>query len=186
MTTLNEIITTIDEKLDRAQCNSPLPISSRESGEYERMCRYILIVVDDEKLAIPIGGIAEIGPLPEITPLPNLPGWIYGIINQRGEIVSMIDLPMLLVNRSTQRNTPAGKFVVLQNNSMKVGIVIDQIVATVSLPESAREMSRLSIFSQAAPDVFEETLQVDSQIFTILKPDAFLELEGLMQYGLPA
>ena len=54
--------------------------------------QYILLTLEKIFFALPLSGALEIGRSPDITVLPNLPNWVLGISNIRGEIVSFINL----------------------------------------------------------------------------------------------
>ncbi len=56
---------------------------------------YIAFVLGMVSLALPIDSVQEIGELQTITPLPNLPRWIRGIVQNRGEILSVVDFASL-------------------------------------------------------------------------------------------
>lgn len=186
MTTLSDIIRTIDERLMLAeQAQASTSRSHKILGVQEKMRKYVLVEIETEKLAIPIEGLAEIGPMPPIMPLPNLPPWIHGIVNQRGEIISVIDLGHLLQGGSVAR-THGKKLAVLRSHSMKVGVCINQVIATVSKVESDRRQGRGTPLSLVAPEVFSDSLQVENVVYQILKPEALLGMDRLMQYYLPA
>lgn len=181
MKSLNQIISSIDEQLAQVQEFAATPATSLMFGEQEKMRRYVLAAIGMEKIAIPIDGLSEISQMPEVTPLPNLRTWIYGIANRRGEIVSVIDLNHLLI----PERKPAGlgtKLGVLFNKNHRVGISIDQVIATVSRPESDRVTSSESQFARAYPEIFNKGLQVDNTIYQILAPDSFLTLDRLHKY----
>ena len=58
--------------------------------------QFIRFYLNDILLAIPLKSALEIGHRPVITPLPNLPDWLLGVSNVRGEIVSIVDLKIFL------------------------------------------------------------------------------------------
>ena len=51
--------------------------------------------VGREVFGVPISLIHEIVRVPEITSVPDSPGFVQGVINLRGKIVSVVDLPPL-------------------------------------------------------------------------------------------
>lgn len=183
MTTLYDIISTLDERLIQAeQAGDAALLPDPRFTVQEKMRKYVLVHIEAERLAIPIEGLAEIGPMPAVTPLPNLPRWIQGIINQRGEIISVIDLRLLLQESGSEEADGKKKLAVLRNGTMKVGIGIDQVVTTVSRPESDCVPSAESPFSKAAPKVFDRSLRMENTLYQILQPAAFLGMERLMRY----
>ena len=182
MITLHDLINTLDRNLIQAQQFDTGSIMRLETT-LERMRKFVLVRIDDERIAIPIEGLAEIGPMPQITRLPNLPGWLHGIINHRGEIISVSDFQMLLDDRVTQVK-PKGKLAILHTSEIMAGIGIDQVVTTVSRPESSCVPSPKSRLSEIEPDVFGQCLSVDETNYHILDPQAFLQMERLMRYHL--
>jgi chemotaxis signal transduction protein len=48
--------------------------------------------VGDERLALPVGRLREIVPLPPLTVLPGAPAWLLGIAQVRGTLLSVVAL----------------------------------------------------------------------------------------------
>jgi len=185
MTLLNDIINTLDADLVQAERNDASTAPPRPLHEIrEKMCKYVLFRVDAENYAIPVEGLAEIGPMPSITPLPNLPQWIGGIIHQRGEIISVIDLHRLF-GLQTLSGKMHGKLAVIHNGKIKVGIGIDQIVATVSKPQSDLLSDTDGYLHQLEPGVFAQILQIETESYRILQPVPFLDMPRLLNYQPP-
>ena len=96
--------------------------------------QYIKFLLSDVSLAVSITSALEIGRLPDVTPLPNLPGWILGISNVRGEIVSIVD-PKGFFGWPQQKKIKDPHFIILHDNETKVGFLVDKIEGIVSLNE---------------------------------------------------
>ncbi len=88
--------------------------------------QFIRFTVCKTQFALPLKYALEILPKPNITPLPNLPSWILGICNVRGEIVSVVELCQLLgMKQKTMEKGPY--LVLLQIGQLKVGLIVDKI-----------------------------------------------------------
>ena len=74
----------------------------------------------------------EIGHRPTITPLFNLPDWVLGVSNVRGEVVSIVDLKTYF-NLSPSGPKRGGHLIILHNQNMKVGMLVDRIIGILSL-----------------------------------------------------
>jgi len=96
--------------------------------------QYIKFILGDISLAVSITSALEIGRMPDVTPLPNLPGWILGISNVRGEIVSIVD-PKGFFGWPLQKKIREPHFIIVHNNEMKIGLLVDRIEGMVSLDE---------------------------------------------------
>ncbi|MDM8523346.1 chemotaxis protein CheW [Desulfococcaceae bacterium HSG8] len=102
------------------------PVSDALQPAY-RQEQYIRFFLEDILLAIPMSGTLEIGHRPKITWLPNLPDWVLGISNIRGEIVSIVDLKAFfgMPSHGLKRSQ---RFIIVHDHDMKVGLVVDKIM----------------------------------------------------------
>lgn len=182
MATLNEIIADIDEQIERAERasseNRTVPV---EQIQQEQLQKFVLVQIGTERIAIPINGLAEIGPTPTITRLPNLPDWIVGISNFRGEIISVLDLQKFLLPDSSHQSL-GDRMAILYSNEMKLGICVSQILGTIMRPESDLTDVGTSVFQQAAPEVFSSGLFVEDMPYQALIPESLLNMDRLINY----
>ena len=72
------------------------PLESQERHQLEQFLRFQL--VPDTTLLFPVAQLTEVItiPLGQIVPIPQMPSWVMGVYNWRGEILWMIDLGALL------------------------------------------------------------------------------------------
>ena len=68
-----------------------LEIETDEADEQMIDDIYVVIIVNDNKYAIPVKKVFEIVILPKTTTMPDSPAHVRGIINLRGNIISVID-----------------------------------------------------------------------------------------------
>jgi chemotaxis signal transduction protein len=54
--------------------------------------RSVLFRLGTTRCAVPIDRVFEVADVPRITPVPNLPPWVRGVANLRGEVLAVIDL----------------------------------------------------------------------------------------------
>lgn len=91
----------------------------------------------DEHYGIECLYIQEVYPLKSLTPVPGVPAFVAGIVNIRGEIVSVIDLKQFfeLPNRGL---TDLTRVIILKQpqttKPMTFGILAEEVLGTVSLP----------------------------------------------------
>ena len=136
-TDLRELILRIEGEIERR--TSPEYAETGEGlGTIESAIfaekQYIKFYLGTIPLVVPITSALEIGRLPEITALPNLPAWILGISNIRGEIVSIVDMKGFL-EWPAQKQNRNPHFIILHNKEMKAGCIVDRIMGIVSLNE---------------------------------------------------
>jgi purine-binding chemotaxis protein CheW len=180
---LYSLIKCIDGDLDEALLRAP-QTDRREVPEAETPRKYILVTTGSLNLAIAIDDLAEVGPLPALTFLPNLPSWIQGIGNIRGEIVSVIDLPEFLGLPNAVK-AEGSRFVVVRHEKMKVGIRLDRIVGTVS--RTAAETRPLERHRDDTRDasLFIAGISMEGALYAILNVRSFLTAPRLIDYNRP-
>lgn len=79
-----------------------------------------------ERYAIESCYVREVVPLENLTPLPCTPAFVLGIVNLRGEILSVIDIKKFF-DLPEQGLTDLNKVIVLQSGDMLFGILADAI-----------------------------------------------------------
>lgn len=80
----------------------------------------------DEHYAIESAFVAEVFPLVELTRLPCVPPFVLGIVNLRGEIVSVVDLKRFF-DLPDQRLGDLNRVILLQGDAMAFGILADRV-----------------------------------------------------------
>lgn len=76
--------------------------------------------------------VREVYPLKDFTTLPGLPDFVLGIVNIRGQIVSVIDLKKFF-NLPESGLGELNKVIVIRNEKMEFGILADTIEGTRSI-----------------------------------------------------
>ncbi len=95
----------------------------------------VCFVLQPEMYAIEGIYVQEVLALREITPIPGTPGFIMGVINFRGIIVSVVNLKMvfgIMEHGLTEMN----KVVLLKHEFMIFGLVVDEIAGVMHIRKS--------------------------------------------------
>ena len=58
--------------------------------------QFLVFALGTAEFAVPVENTTEIGMVPELTRLPHVPGWLLGITNLRGDIISVVDMKNFL------------------------------------------------------------------------------------------
>ena len=83
---------------------------------------------------VPITQVQEIIRLTTPTRLPQVPAFVEGIINLRGDIIPIIDLKKRF-NMPTDEYTDETRIIVVDIEGKTVGIIVDQVAEVLRLPE---------------------------------------------------
>lgn len=104
---------------------------SEKSGE---AARYLSFALGGEKYAIPLLSVKEVIAVPQITPLPFSPPYFLGIMNLRGQIISVIDLRKKMEIQPAASGEPA--VVICDLEDLSIGLIVDS-VDSVLAPDAA-------------------------------------------------
>ena len=77
--------------------------------------------------------VREIYPLTEITPLPGTPPFVQGIVNIRGQILSVIDLKKFF-ELPEKGLSDLNKIIIIRDDNMEFGILADAVLGIDKLP----------------------------------------------------
>ncbi len=94
---------------------------------------YVTFSLEDETYAIDVLQVQEVLKITEIAPVPGVPDYILGIINLRGDVVTVIDARrrMQLPERAPD---DASRIVIIDVDNQNVGILVDSVAEVVSIP----------------------------------------------------
>lgn len=96
---------------------------------------YLTFRLGDEDYGIEIRFVTEIVGMQNITEVPDMPGYVKGVVNLRGQVIPVIDMRIRLhmQSRSYDERTC---IVVLNINNVQVGIVVDTVNEVRTIAES--------------------------------------------------
>lgn len=89
----------------------------------------IMFTLALETYGIESSFVKEVCPLKDFTPIPAVPAYILGIINLRGQIVTVIDLKKLF-SFPEKGFGELNKVIIIHNEHMEFGILADVVLGT--------------------------------------------------------
>jgi purine-binding chemotaxis protein CheW len=101
-------------------------------GETEDCLEMLAFRLAHETYAIETRFIREVYPLTELTPLPCTPAYIFGIINIRGQILTIIDMKKFF-DLPEKGIANLNRVIVVRNDDMELGILADEIIGIKSI-----------------------------------------------------
>ena len=173
---LDQLIARIDARLAGM---TGAPAQGSEPEAEKGKARYIRFSAADTQLAAPLEKCLEIGHLPQITPLPNLPSWLLGVSNIRGEILSMVDLKGFF-HWPTRRASPLDMFIVVSDRDMKTALVVDRVLGIFSEAATDRGLTSNPFKDPAVSGYLSGVFTLEGQMVALLNPEALL-FSGAMQ-----
>ena len=112
----------------RAQVLSRKEISDKEATRlHAERLKVIEFHLAHETYAVEAALVREVYPLKDLTPLPCTPPFICGIVNIRGQILTVIDLKKFF-DLPAKGLTELNKVIVVRTPRMELGILADEII----------------------------------------------------------
>ena len=131
---LQALLATIDRETALAVAHDEAFIKERASQTIRRKKPYISFLLGENEIALSIDSIQEIGVLPPVTPLPNLPLWVRGIVQIRGEILSVVDFQALFGFKDDQPPLH-WSYVLFKQQDFKFCLQVNRISGIVNIDE---------------------------------------------------
>jgi purine-binding chemotaxis protein CheW len=104
--------------------------SKGRDEEYFEVLEFLLA---QETYAIETTFVREVYPMTELTPLPCTPAFVFGLINVRGQIMTVIDMKKFF-DLPERGITNLNKVIVVRKDAMELGILADEIIGIRNLP----------------------------------------------------
>ena len=128
---------------ERAKLLARLPVQTRDDDVDLR--EIVTFTLAYETYAIEALYVGEVYPLIDIVPVPCTPAYFLGIINVRGQIISVIDIRKFF-DIPNKGITDLNRVIILRDKTMEFGILADSItgVRTISLKSLQKGLPTLT------------------------------------------
>ena len=111
---------------------------SAAQGSEDPILQWVTFKLDNETYGINVMQVQEVLRYTEIAPVPGAPSYVLGIINLRGNVVTVIDTRQRfgLYNAEITDNS---RIVIIEADKQVVGILVDSVAEVVYLRQSEIE-----------------------------------------------
>jgi purine-binding chemotaxis protein CheW len=93
----------------------------------ENRVQVLLMEVAGERFALDVDHCRTITRAGRLTRLPRMPAFVLGVMNLRGEIVSVVDLG-LLFNLGAREPGPKSRLVVIESGKSRIAVLADRVL----------------------------------------------------------
>ncbi len=128
-------------------------------------------------LGIGIERIQEINRPSKLTIVPKSPSFVRGVMNLRGEVVTVVDLNSILKNRKTEL-TETSRIIILENDGEKTGLLADGVGEVITFGPERIDPVPCHLEEEDA-GFFEGVVQLEERLLVLLDVDAVLGIEEI-------
>lgn len=166
---------TAEEVLTRRAESLSLQELDEETSDHLSL---LLFRIGDEWYAVGVGAVREIFQEYEVTSIPCVPDFILGVVNVRGEILSVTDPARMMhigsIEESDGIKPPA---IVIADDEVATALVVDEIGDITDVPNGSIEPP-VSIIDRAQAEFIEGSVFVGGAMVGLLKVARILEPIG--------
>ena len=112
--------------------------NSAENLVDDPILQWVTFLLEGEVYGINVMQVQEVLRYTEIAPVPGAPPYVLGIINLRGNVVTVIDTRLRFGLSETQTNDQT-RIVIIETENQVVGILVDAVAEVVYLRQSEIE-----------------------------------------------
>ena len=175
------------------EASEPLPdevnealLVSKDETEEQGLAQeqYLIFKLNGVDYAILAESIREVGEATQATALPNVPYWLLGVTNLRGEILSLVDLGAFLGIRPVGPGEGRQLMVINGYRSsppIKTGLIVDEIVNIQYLPTTQIRVPSTSVEQQVA-SYLRGVYQQGQQLIMVLDFERLLNSAKMRQF----
>jgi purine-binding chemotaxis protein CheW len=109
-----------------------------QAAVQDPVLRWVTFRLDEEVYGINVMQVQEVLRMTEIAPVPGAPDYVLGIINLRGNVVTVLDTRTRF-GLSTHEADDATRIVIIETDGHIVGILVDSVAEVVNLRASEIE-----------------------------------------------
>jgi len=112
--------------------------AAAKANKEDDVIQWVTFRLANETYGINVMQVQEVLRVSEIAPVPGAPHYVLGIINLRGNVVTVVDTRIRLGLETTEL-TDSTRIVIIEGNKHVVGILVDCVAEVVDLRASELE-----------------------------------------------
>ena len=142
----------------------------------EETLQLVVFRLDREWYGVDIRKVKEIIKLNRVTYLPSSPEHIAGIVNLRGNILSVTDLKVLL-NLSRELPGEKARIIAVESGILETGLLADEVIGSIELP--VRMIGPvIPTIPAGGAEYLEGQCKVDDKLIAFLSVEKLLEVQN--------
>ena len=139
----------------------------------EQMLQLVVFRLAHEWYGVEITKVKEVIKVGHVTYLPSSPEHIMGIVNLRGNILSVTDLKTIF-NLPHEEPTEKTRIIAIESGVLETGLLVDEVVNSIEVPVNKIEPELLTLPIEGGKYV-EGQCQVDNKLIALINVEKVFE-----------
>lgn len=141
----------------------------------------IIFVLHGTRYAIPIRNVLEMDTMPKVTFVPNVPEFVRGVTNVRGEIIAVLDLRSLF-GLERWEFAERGRILIVHTTDQQIAaLAVDEVRGTAALSLDALGAPAGPIHDKVMP-VLLGVGEHQNQVLNVLDVDRMFRMQEIQQF----
>ncbi len=144
--------------------------------------KHVLFMLNESHYAVPLANVLELQRLPHITLLPNVPDWLRGVMNLRGDVLSVVDLRSLL-GLPVAESSVSQRLIVVRSTREEIatGWVVDRVLGIRGIADE--ELKPCStLMTGPAASFLSGVVERDARLIAVLDVNRVLSSPEMRQF----
>ncbi len=148
---------------------------SEEDKQDDPIMQWVTFRLGDEKYGINVMQVQEVLRITEIAPVPGSPSYVLGIINLRGNVVTVIDTRNRfgLMSKETDDSS---RVVIIETEDHIIGILVDSVAEVVELRASEMENAP-NVGNEESSKYIQGVTSTENELLILVDLNKFLSDE---------
>ncbi len=125
----------------------------------------VIFNLQGQQYAMKTEQVEEISKLIDITPVPNAPSYIKGLINLRGNVISLMELSKLL-QLQLQEDQKYQNIIIAKTDNEMIGLLVGEIYEVMNIEQDRIEKIRAEEKEQRG---IKGIIQIEDRIVNVLE-----------------
>lgn len=152
-------------------------LSKKSSLANSGSSRFLVFNLNEECYAVPLFKVREVIAQTEITPVPYTPAHFKGVMNLRGQVISVIDMRLKFKMKAKEASSETA-IIILDLSPVSLGVVVDSVSSVVALNDDQISPSP-DIESSINTEYITGIARMDGKLILILEIEKTLSLDDL-------
>ena len=139
----------------------------------EKSLQFIVFRLDREWYGVEITEVKRVIKVGKITYLPSSPEHIAGIVNLRGNILSVTDLKTIF-SLPHDELTEKTRIIVIESGTLETGFLVDEVVESIEVPVSKMELTLPTLPAEGAKYI-KGQCRVDEKVIALVNVEKVFE-----------
>jgi purine-binding chemotaxis protein CheW len=147
--------------------------------ELKEATKMVVFQAGNEEYAISVDYVVSIEKLENINSIPHLPAYLRGIVQNRGELIPVIDFEYVLYSRFIEK-LPESRLIVLQVESFFFGILVKEAKEIIDIPLESQK--QVGLMAYKGTRYFSAVAKIENRLISVVDPKILVEsLEGIQE-----